>query len=284
MVHKIILPVRGDGKGDNVFAHAAALARRFKAHVVVTHCRPRPEDLLPFGVPIPAFMKEQLLGQARKLADLEEEGLEGEFAELAKQFGLRMTDKPTGKSASASWVEEAGRQVDVIKHHGRLADVICVAKPDRDRNLGTNTLKAALFNTGRPVMMCPAAEEPPKTLGEKITIAWNGSTESARAVALTMGIIEKAGEVVILSCGTEIHGANAEDLQSYFIDRGISASVDRFTAEKKIGEELIDRSKAAGADLMIMGAYGDSHEHESVFGGNTQYVVDNADIPVILVH
>lgn len=284
MVRKIILPVRGDGKGDNVFAHAAALAKRFKAHVVVTHCRPRPEDLLPFGVPIPAFMKEQLLDQARKLADLEEEGLEGEFAELAKQFGLRMTDKPTGKSATVSWVEEAGRQVDVIKHHGRLADVICVAKPDRDRNLGTNTLKAALFNTGRPVLMCPAAEMPPKALGEKITIAWNGSTEAARAVALTLGIIEKAGDVTILSCGTEIHGANAEDLLAYFADRGISASVERFTAEKKISEELINRSKAAGADLMIMGAYGDSHEHESIFGGNTQYVVDNADIPVILVH
>ncbi|MFK5978105.1 MAG: universal stress protein [Rhizobiaceae bacterium] len=284
MVRKIILPVRGDGKGDNVFAHAAALAKRFNAHVVVTHCRPRPEDLLPFGVPIPSFMKEQLLDQARKLADLEEEGLEGEFAELAKQFGLRMTDKPTGKSATVSWVEEAGRQVDVIKHHGRLADVICVAKPDRDRNLGTNTLKAALFNTGRPVMMCPAEEIPPKVLGEKITIAWNGSTEAARAVALTLGIIEKAGDVTILSCGTEIHGANAEDLLVYFADRGISASVERFTAEKKISEELINRSKAAGADLMIMGAYGDSHEHESIFGGNTQYVVDNADIPVILVH
>lgn len=284
MVHKIILPVRGDGKGDNVFAHAAALARRFKAHVVVTHCRPRPEDLLPFGVPIPAFMKEQLLEQARKLADLEEEGLEGEFAELAKQFGLRMSDKPTGKSASASWVEEAGRQVDVIKHHGRLADVICVAKPDRDRNLGTNTLKAALFHTGRPVMMCPATETPPKTLGDKITIAWNGSTEAARAVALTMGIIEKAGEVVILSSGSEIHGANADDLLTYFTDRGIEASITRFDGQKKIGEELIKNSKAIGADLMIMGAYGNSHEHESVFGGNTQYVVDNADLPVILVH
>lgn len=284
MVHKIILPVRGDGKGDNVLAHAAALARRFKAHVVVTHCRPRPEDLLPFGVPIPAFMKEQLLGQARKLADLEEEGLEGEFTELAKQFGLRMTEKPTGKSASASWVEEAGRQVDVIKHHGRLADVICVAKPDRDRNLGTNTLKAALFHTGRPVMMCPATETPPKTLGDKITIAWNGSTEAARAVALTMGIIEKASEVTILSSGSEIHGANADDLLSYFADRGIEASITRFDGQKRIGEELITNSKAAGADLMIMGAYGDSHEHESVFGGNTQYVVDNADIPVILVH
>jgi len=284
LIRKIILPVRGDGKGNNVFAHAAALAKRFNAHVVVTHCRARAEDLLPFGVPIPAFMKEQLIEQARKLADLEEKGLEGEFEELAEQLGLKMTEEHLTDAASTSWVEEAGRQVDVIKHHGRLADVICVAKPDRDRNLGTNTLKAALFNTGRPVMMCPAKDTPPQTLGDKITIAWNGSTEAARAVALCIGIIEKASEIIILSSGTEVHGANAEDLLTYFSDRGIEAKIERFTAKRKIGVELLERSKAAGADLMIMGAYGDSHEHESVFGGNTQHIVDNADIPIILVH
>ena len=54
MIHKILVPVRGDGKGDNVLAHAAALARRFSAHIEVTHCRPRPQDLLPYGVPIPS--------------------------------------------------------------------------------------------------------------------------------------------------------------------------------------------------------------------------------------
>ena len=284
MIRKIILPVRGDGKGNNVFAHAAALAKRFKAHIVVTHCRPRPEDLLPFGVPIPAFMKDQVMAQAREVADQEEQGLEREFAELAGKFNLKIADGPDHKAASASWIEEAGRQVDVIKHHGRLADVICVAKPDVDRNLGTNTLKAALFNTGRPVMMCPNAKTAPETIGASISIAWNGSTEAARAVALTMGIIEKADEIVILSCGTQIHGANAEDLLAYLSDRGIAANVHRFTAKKKIGAELLERSKANGADLMIMGAYGDSHERETVFGGNTQHIVDNADIPVILVH
>jgi len=284
LIHKIIIPVRGDGKGANVFAHAAALAKPFKAHIVVTHCRARPEDMIPFGVPIPGFMKDQLIDQARKLADQEEKGLETEFSNLAKQLKLTMTDKPSGKSTSASWVEEAGRQVDIIKHHGRLADVICVAKPDVDRNLGANTLKAALFHSGRPVMMCPPTKSPPKTLGDKVSIAWNGSTESARAVALTIGIIENASEVTILSSGSEIHGANAEDLLSHFAERGIAAKIERFTAEKKIGEELLKRSKDCGADLMIMGAYGDSHEKETIFGGNTQYIVDNADIPVILVH
>ena len=55
-------------------------------------------------------------------------------------------------------------------------------------------------------------------------------------------------------------------------------------AKKKIGLELLDRSKAAGADTLIMGAYSDSHERETIFGGNTQTVVDKSTMPVILVH
>ena len=39
MIRKILVPVRGDGKGNNVLAHfAAALARAFNAHIVVTSC------------------------------------------------------------------------------------------------------------------------------------------------------------------------------------------------------------------------------------------------------
>jgi nucleotide-binding universal stress UspA family protein len=33
-----------------------------------------------------------------------------------------------------------------------------------------------------------------------------------------------------------------------------------------------------------MGAYGHSHERETLFGGNTQTVVDHAEIPVLLAH
>ena len=62
----------------------------------------------------------------------------------------------------------------MIRRHGRLADMICVAKPDVDRSLGANTLKAALFHTGRPVMMCPPTETAPDALGARVAIAWNG--------------------------------------------------------------------------------------------------------------
>ena len=284
MIRRIVIPVRGDGKGDNVFAHAAAVARRHGAHVVVTHCRARAEDMMPYGVPIPASMKKLLLEQSATVADQVEEGLRAEAEALAAEFGLAMDGTPAAGAPSASWVEEQGRQVDVIKRHGRLADLVCVAKPDVSRNLGANTLKAALFNTGRPVMMCPEAESPPETLGARVAIGWNGSSEASRAVALSLALLEGADDVVVLSAGEEVHGARAEDLRGYLAERGIEARVERFTAKRRIGDALLAQARGAGADTLLMGAYSDSHERETVFGGNTQQVVDRATMPVVMVH
>lgn len=36
MIRKVLVPVRGDGKGGNVLAHAAALARGFNGHIEIT--------------------------------------------------------------------------------------------------------------------------------------------------------------------------------------------------------------------------------------------------------
>lgn len=284
MAGKFLVPVRGDGKGDNVLAHAAVMAKNLSAHVTITHCRARPEDLMPFGVPIPAFLKKQIVEQSREVANQEEAGMQAELEELCTKLGLDLNTPPPAPHATASWIDEAGRQVDVIKRHGRLADLICVAQPDIDRNLGTNTLKGALFHTGRPVMMCPPRDTQPTQLCQDIAIGWNGSTESARAVALTLPFIERAKTVVVLTSGAEVNGASTSELIEYLSIRGVAATVDRFDAKANAGELLLSRANANGADTLIMGAYGSSHEAETVFGGNTQTVVDKADMPVILVH
>ena len=261
MIRKILVPVRGDGKGDNVLAHAAALGRRTNAHLTVTHCRARPEDMLPYGVPIPKMMRDVLVKQAKEMADQEETGLREDLARQAEKLGYEISESQDFKVPTAEFVEESGRQVEVIKHHGRLADVIAVAQPDRQRNLGVNSLKAALFQTGRPVLMCPETDTPPKELGRKVTVAW------------------------ILFVGKQDpYQPTPEDLQSYLKTRGIESSIIRLEGKKNVAQGLLEQSNSLGADLLIMGAYGESHERETLFGGNTQSIVDNARMPVLMVH
>lgn len=285
MIRKILVPVRGDGKGDNVLAHAAAVAHRHCAHVVVVHCRPRAEDLMPFGVHIPDFLRKQLVEQSYKLADQEEAGLRDELRVLARKLDLDDSGNKVGEVASVDFIEVAGRQVDVIKRYGRLADMIAVAKPDRDRNLGKNTLKAALFHSGRPVLMCPPRSAPPETLSAKVAIAWNGSAEAARALSQCKSVLRGADTIWVLSNGDDAgQGTSVDDLVSYLGLHGIKVTVEMFRPREKVGPELLRISAGLGADMMIMGAYGDSHERETVFGGNTQAIVDTATMPVLLNH
>ncbi|WP_211317133.1 universal stress protein [Jannaschia seohaensis] len=48
-----------------VLQHAAALARRHGAHVVVAHCWMRPEDLVPQSGLLPSFARTTMMEQAQ---------------------------------------------------------------------------------------------------------------------------------------------------------------------------------------------------------------------------
>jgi len=283
-LHTIMLPVRGDGKGDNVLAHAAALARRFGARVRVIHCHPKSSDVLSYGVVIPKVVREQIEAAMSSSAGVTEKQLVEEFRELAAKFGLAEQSHEEGK-ATARFIEFEGKQMEAVRTHGRLADLICVPQPDPNLNLGINTLKSALFSSGRPVMMCPEQDSVSEDFADHVAIGWNGSLEATRAVAMALPLIASAKSATILSGGTSQPAAGPEELQRYLELKGVASTIRKFDAPgANVGESLLKETKAGGAGILIMGAYHDSYERESLFGGNSQAVVAKADIPVVLVH
>ena len=96
-MQKILVPVRGDGKGDNVFAHVVALARPFNAHIVVAHCRTRPQDMIPFGVAVPAGLRDQIIAQSTEIYNQVEAGIRGEIEALCEQHGAQLSDVPLSR-------------------------------------------------------------------------------------------------------------------------------------------------------------------------------------------
>ena len=286
-LHTILVPVRGDGLGEGVLNHALALGRRFDAHLDVVHCRPNPEDLLPFGVFVPAALREKIAASAGGLANEEEQRVKAHFEDYCQRHQLAVvTARPWPKdSVSISWREETGKQAAIVGVLGRLADVVAVAQPDHARNLGLNTLEAALLESGRPVLLCPPTPLS-GPLGAHIAIAWNGSTEATRAIAATLPTLAAADKVTLLSVAT---GAK-EDLppaavKDYLSDHGIAAELRSEAARgSEVGQALLLAAKDAGADLLLMGAYGQSRRRELIMGGVTQHVIDKSDLPVLLCH
>lgn len=286
-VRNILVPVRGDGKGEGVLDHALALARRFDAHLVVVHCRPRPEDMMPFGVYAPTSFREQITASATALADDEEKRVKALFQNYCRRHDLAVVDDSLAAPQdrpSASWAEATGKQAAVVAVRGRLADLIAVAQPDSDLNLGRNTLEAALLETGKLVLLCPPA--PVASVGRHVAIGWDGGAEAARAVAAAMPILGAADQITVLSAETGGRVAlGPEDLRAYLARHDARAEVKTFASRTtEIAQGLLAAAAEAGADVLLIGAYGHSRRRELVMGGVTEHVIDHTDLPVLMIH
>ena len=283
MIKSILVPVRGDGMVATVLAHAAELAKQHGARVNVVHCRALAKDLVPQGIPLNDFARKVMMEQAGELANRQEDHLRGVLARLAREFGLRETATDEGP-ANCTFTEEEGRMADVVKHGGRLSDLIVLPKPQKERNLGQSSLKSALYGAGRPVLICPGQLQPDDSFAQHVAIGWNGSLPAARAVASSLDIIDAAERVSILTGGkVQPHGPTPEELQDYYSLRGIAAEIVVFEARDP-AKALLKTSAEIGASLLVTGAYSHSHETEMLFGGNTERIVDNTELPVLMAH
>jgi nucleotide-binding universal stress UspA family protein len=285
MINRILVPIRDDGNAELVLRHAINLAQGMSAHIVVTHCRLRPVDMLPFGVPMSREMKQQIMEQSTAVMNLTESSMRELFTAICKDTGVIVSDDTKAAKLTAKFVEAEGRQVDVVRRYGMLSDIIVVAKPEIDRNLGANTLKTALFHTGRPVFMC-GADVPDSTnyFNQKVALCWDGSLESTRALSQTLWFIKSAKHLTILTVENGKVEIEPAELKIYLGEHDIMADIVMVKPSKSVGASLMEVSENLEADVTILGAYGNNQYFERVLGGVTQHFVDHASRPLVLVH
>jgi len=146
------------------------------------------------------------------------------------------------------------------------------------------TLEDALFESGRPVLMVPKTTAAP--LGEIVAIAWNGSTETAVTVALGMPFLKQAREVVVVTVGPQHMpepGPSGEELARSLEAHGLNVSLRTALGRQKAqGESFLKEATAAGADLLLKGAYTQSRIRQMIFGGGTRHIIMESKMPVLM--
>jgi nucleotide-binding universal stress UspA family protein len=192
----------------------------------------------------------------------------------------------TTESLSFGWLDDAPEGESFIGSYGRVFDVIVMNRRDaRSGPLHDRAIESGLFESGRPILLSPPL--PPRQIATNVLIAWNCSTEQARAIALAMPLLQKADRVTVLTVigGTGVLGPSAEQLIRSLQRNGIAAEPMRVKLDgRNTGEAILATAQSLGCDLLIKGAYTQSRLRQMIFGGATQHVMANAALPVLLAN
>jgi nucleotide-binding universal stress UspA family protein len=279
----ILVPTEQNASMPSALDAALLLAQKFGGCIEGFPLRPAVADMLAMdpdaGLTMVA-VKENDAEMVRQAEDL--------FRSFMERHGVKRRDdeaSPAAAAASWAWLASAPTGNDFVGSHGRLFDVIVLARPGEEwQSPSMVALESALFESGRPVLIAPPTS--PRSLATNVLIAWNRSTEQARATALAMPLLRLAERITILTVeGATVAGPSGLELARSLKINGISAEPITVTAGKNsAGETILAKAAELGCDLIVKGAYTQSRLRQMIFGGTTRHILSHAELPVLMAH
>ena len=207
------------------------------------------------------------------------------FETFMQQRGIPPAGSATNRPCFG-WLATAPEGEGFVGSHGRAFDVTVVSRPDLETTGPLNrVIEAALFESGRPVLLTPP--DAPKQIATNIMIHWNGSTEQARVNAFAMPLLRLAKRVTVLTVigGQEVPGPSVDQILRQLKYNDIVAEPVTVKLEgRSTGEAVLGAARARDCDLLIKGAFTRNRLRQMIFGGATSYIMEHADLPVLMAH
>jgi nucleotide-binding universal stress UspA family protein len=198
-----------------------------------------------------------------------------------------------GHAFAAEWRDDdaaLGTVPGIVIEHGQCADLLVVsqAAPEWGQSSMMEAPERLGLECGRPVLLIPNTGEfrvPPK----RVTIAWNGRREAARAVFDALPLLKRAEAVNVLSVNPGLDVTSGDlpgaEICAALSRHGIKCEATQANAiDPDVGREILRLAKASGSDLLVMGCYGHSRLREFILGGASRDVLAQMSMPVLMSH
>jgi nucleotide-binding universal stress UspA family protein len=172
-------------------------------------------------------------------------------------------------------VRSEAEPVEALARAARLADVVIVSR--------ASGLAGDLALSSRtPVLALGETTVLPMPLGGAC-IAWDGGDEAACALRHAVPLLAGCPKVQVITVAEKPGGFPPTEALRYLSRHGIKAELDELPRRGSTEETLAVAVGQAGADVLVMGAYGKSRMREYLFGGVTRYFLDRQDGPALLL-
>jgi nucleotide-binding universal stress UspA family protein len=275
----ILVPTEQHDLMPSMLQTAVLLARKFDSYIEGFSLFPAMVEFyaMDSGVPLPLEVREHDIEMAKQARS--------QFERFMNDHGVARSKTAEG-TLSFGWLEQVADGDAFVGSYGRVFDVIVLGRPGAGRGSrpAMATIEAGLFEAGRPILIAPPS--PPQRMGDNILIAWNCSTEQAKATALAMPLLQRASRVVVLTVqGGTVPGPSGEQLAAYLQRNGVpSEPMTVPTQGRSTGETILAHAASLNCDLLIKGAYTQSRLRQMIFGGATRHILASTTLPVLMAH
>jgi nucleotide-binding universal stress UspA family protein len=264
---RIMAPLSG-GEGDRaVIAAARALAEPFGAELACFHAPADVADLIP-------WMGDGFTGgvQATAVESIRLAAKEGEAAARATFEACDYQKKTFASLKSPVW--------SALAMEGRLSDILVF---DDAAARGKGSLAEAFQQTVAGEQRPTLVARPGLAVGGVVAVAWDGGKEASRAMRTALPLLQRAAKVVILTAITPTaRKCDPPRLGAFLRARGVASEVQLVQAQGEVAPALVAAAKAAGAAILVAGAFGHPRLREFIFGGATRTFL-NADGPALFL-
>lgn len=191
---------------------------------------------------------------------------------------------------SSEWRHSESNRAQGLLLHARYCDLVLMGRHGEGAEPSVNLVEHVVLSSGKPVLVLPDAGAP-RGLGRHVMVAWNLSREAVRAIDAALPLLAAAERVDVIAVDPQIDDGAAHgevpgaDLCVHLARHGVRAEAQAVASGRHdVGQTLLERATADGADLLVMGAYGHARWRELVLGGATAHVLRHADIPLLMAH
>jgi len=192
---------------------------------------------------------------------------------------------------NGTWRVTQGDTVQTLSLAASGYDLLIMERSQQrsDAPVGFGSVSRCVFASGRPVLVVPDLA-PAVSIGTNVLVAWNGSRESALALAAAVPILQKADKVHVID-GSEMNAdmlpvLPPPGLTEWLQRHGIRAEVKPFNTgpSHAAGPAVLEAAHSQGADLIVMGAWSRSRLAQMVLGGTTRHLFMHGDVPMLVAH